>query len=62
MEKIKRFSARVLGALGWLLLGALLMKMDIGPWWVGWVPFTVAICVMAYALDEVLSPESRWQV
>lgn len=62
MEKIKELFRSVLSALGWLLLGLLLMRLDIGPWWVSWTMLAVSLCVIVSAVDKALEPKARWRV
>lgn len=60
MEKAKKLILTLLGALGWGILGVLIMRLQLGPWWVGWVPFVIALCVIAAAVDNALSPGGGW--
>lgn len=52
----------IIGALGWLLLGIVLMRNNIGPWWVGWVPLAASICVIAVQMDGSFSAKEGWEL
>ena len=52
----------IMGALGWMLLGIVLMRNGIGPWWVGWVPLAVSVCVIAVQVDGLFSAKEGWEI
>lgn len=62
MEKMKELIRSVLSALGWLLLGVLLMQLGIGPWWVSWLSIVASVCVIAAAMDKAFEPKRRWKL
>ena len=62
MNKIFHMIRAVASALGWLILGGVLMLWEIGPWWLGWVPFAISLCAIVAAIDKALEPRWRWRV
>lgn len=53
---------KIIGTLGWLLLGIVLMRHKIGPWWVGWVPLAVSVCVITVQVDGLFSTKEDWEI
>lgn len=51
---------RIIGTLGWLLLGIVLMRNEIGPWWAGWLPLAGSACVIAVQVDGLFSAKEGW--
>ena len=62
MDRFLQMCRKIGGALGWLLLGCLLMHLEIGPWWVGWLPMALSSCVITLAIVDVMEPVQRWRV
>lgn len=44
---------RILGALGWNILGTVLLCMKLAPWWVGFLMLGASVSVILFALDEL---------
>ena len=52
----------IIGALGWLILGIVLMRNEIGPWWIGWLPLAGSVCVIAVQVDGLFSAKEGWEI
>ena len=51
----------IMGALGWMLLGIVLMRNGIGPWWVGWSMLTVAAITLLLQMGQLVD-RKEWQI
>lgn len=53
---------KIIGTLGWLLLGIVLMRHKIGPWWVGWTPMTISVLTLIVQMEGLLSKKEDWEI
>ena len=52
----------IIGALGWLILGIVLMRNEIGPWWVGWTALTVSSITMLLRMGSIVNQKEDWEI
>lgn len=62
MERILERMKIVLSTVGWLILGIVLMRRQIGPWWIGWGMMTVSSCVLLLRLGSVAQQKEAWEI
>ena len=58
MNRVKSVIKTAVGALGWGLLGGLMVQLGIGPCWLAWSVLMVSGTIIAIAMDKALSPNS----
>lgn len=57
----KKFG-RILGVLGWLLLGIVLMRHEIGPWWIGWTSLTISSIALIMQIEDLLFRKEKCEI
>ena len=62
MERTTKKIQVMLGTLGWLLLGIVMMRNEIGPWWVGWLSLTISFCTMMVRMGHLLNQKEGWEI
>lgn len=62
MDKLREVCKAVVGALGWGILGGMLLTRGIGPWWFGWGTLVLSLAAIASAVDKALEPANKWPV
>lgn len=61
MERRRAMLRTVISCTGWGLLGYVLMKNGIGPFWVGWGLQAAALCVGVWTMDKYMADgKYRW--
>lgn len=62
MDRMKEKAKVMFGTLGWLILGIVLMRNEIGPWWVGWTPMTISVLTLIVQMEGLLSKKEDWEI
>ena len=57
MDKLRKMLKTIAGALGWGMMGGMILVSGIGPEWLGWTSVIAAGCAIACAMDKALTPE-----
>lgn len=62
MDLLKKKAEVMLSTLGWLLLGIVMMRNEIGPWWVGWLSLTISACTMLLRMAPLACKKEGWEI
>lgn len=62
MDKLRELLKTIVGALGWCILGVILLGLEIGPWWFGWGALVLSATAIGCAVDKALEPKDKWPV
>lgn len=62
MDLLKKKAQVMLSTLGWLLLGIVMMRNEIGPWWVGWTALMVSSITMLLRMGSIVNQKEDWEI
>ena len=61
-DRMKEKAKVMFGTLGWLILGIVLMRNEIGPWWVGWTALMVSSITMLLRMGSIVNQKEDWEI